>query len=112
MTDKLCTHCGECCLTITCALGQAIFLIPETDVCPAIMTEDVLYYCGLISHTADFVHRLVGTEQWKIDLMHDVFVKLIGIGIGCTNGEHTKKEHVIDKTLIDLVQEVITEKGI
>ncbi len=38
--------------------------------------------------------------------MHDVFVELIGIGIGCTNGEHTGEEHKLDKTFTDIVREV------
>ena len=103
-----CTHCGECCLAITCALGQAIFLIKEDAVCPAIViSEDNLYYCGLISNTAYFVSDLVGTAQWKIDLMHDVFAKLIGIGEGCTNGEQTGEEHKVDKTFIELLRETV-----
>ncbi len=64
---KPCRHCGECCLAVTCALGQAIFLIAETDVCPAIKTEDGLYYCGLINNTADYVSKLVGTDLWKCE---------------------------------------------
>jgi hypothetical protein len=110
--EKPCTHCGECCLTATCALGQAIFLIDEDAICPAIeVDENKLYYCGLINNTANYVSGLVGTDQWKIDLLHGVFAKLIGIGIGCTNGERTGKEHKIDKTLLDLVKETIEEKG-
>jgi hypothetical protein len=109
---KPCSHCGECCLAVTCALGQALFLIGENDVCPAIEKEEKgLYYCGLICDTAKFISGLVGTEQWKIDLMHDVFVKLIGIGVGCTNGERTGKEHKIDKTFVDLLHEAVAEKS-
>jgi len=108
---KPCSHCGECCLAITCALGQAMFLIDENNVCPAIeIGEDGLYYCGLISNTAKYVTGLVGTDQWKVDLMHDVFAKFVGIGIGCTNGRQTGKEHKIDKTFIDLLGEVVEEK--
>jgi len=108
---KLCSHCGECCLAITCTLGQAVFLIAEDDICPAILIENGKYYCGLVSNTADFVSSLVGTEQWKIDLFHDVFAKLIGVGVGCTNGERTGKEHKIDKTVLDLVAEYIPNVG-
>ena len=56
------------------------------------------------------VSALVGTGQWKIDLMHDVFAKLIGIGTSCTNGEQTGKEHKIDKTFMDLLKGVVAEK--
>ena len=111
MKEKIpCTHCGECCLAMTCALGQAIFLVEEDAVCPAInIGEDKLYYCGLMSNTAHYVSSLVGTDQWKIDLLHDVFAKLIGIGIGCTNGEQTGKEHKIDKTFMELLKETVAE---
>ena len=96
---------------MTCALGQAIFLIAGDAICPAIeIGEDNLYYCGLISNTAHYVSGLVGQEQWKVDLMHDVFVNLIGIGIGCTNGERTGKEHKIDKTFMELLKEAIEGK--
>jgi len=88
-----------------------MFLIHEDAVCPAIeIGEDERYYCGLISNTANYVSALVGTGQWKIDLMHDVFAKLIGIGTSCTNGEQTGKEHKIDKTFMDLLKGVVAEK--
>ena len=106
MTKNPCNHCGECCLTITCALGQAIFLVKEGDVCPAIETENGLYYCGLISNTVNYVSNLVGTEQWKVDFMRELFVKLIGIGEGCTNGERTGKDHKLDKTFTEILKEV------
>ncbi len=103
-----CKHCGECCLTMTCALGQAIFLIKEEDVCPAIETENGLYYCGLISNTKTYVSKLVGVEQWKVDFMRDLFVKLVGIGVGCTNGERTGKDHICADTIPDLIQQVVS----
>lgn len=107
---KPCTHCGECCLAITCALGQAIFLVEAEAVCPAIeIGEDKLYYCGLINDTPYFVSDLVGTEQWKIDVLHSVFVKLVGVGIGCTNGEQTGEEHKVDKTFVELLQGTVKE---
>jgi hypothetical protein len=107
---KPCNNCGECCLSITCALGQAIFLVEEADICPAIETANGLYYCGLISNTASYTKHLIGEEQWKVDFMHDVFVKLIGIGIGCTNGERTGEKHEIDMTLLEIVASVASSK--
>jgi len=107
---KPCIHCGECCLAVTCALGQTLFLIGDDDVCPAIEEEAGLYYCGLVTDTAKFVSGLVGTDQWKVDLFHKAFIKLIGIGVGCTNGNETGKEHKLDKTFLDVLQEVVEEK--
>ena len=107
--DKIkCNHCGECCLTITCALGQAIFLIKEEDVCSAIETENGLYFCGLISNTNNYISKLVGTEEWKIDFMREFFVKLVGIGVGCTNGEKTGKDPICPNTIPELLQQAIS----
>ena len=103
-----CTHCGECCLLLTCALGQAIFLIKEDDVCSAIEIENGLYYCGLISNTKQYVSDLVGTEQWKVEFMNTLFLKLVGIGIGCTNGERTGKDHTCLDTIPELIQQAIS----
>ena len=99
-----CTHCGECCMTITCSLGQAIFLIKEEEICPAIEIEGGLYYCGLISNTKQYISDLVGTEQWKVEFMSALFCKLVGIDIGCTNGEKTGKDHICPNTIPELIQ--------
>lgn len=106
MTNDICTHCGGCCLAITCALGQALFLIKEEAICPAIETEDGLYLCGLISNTRSYISELVGTEQWEIDFMRDLFIKLVGVGIGCTNGQRTGKDSICTDTIPDLIRQV------
>ena len=92
-----CNHCGQCCLSITCALGQAIFLVAENAVCPAIEIDNESCYCGLICNIAHYTKSLIGEEQWKTDFLKELFVKLIGIGEGCTNGELTHKEHKMEE---------------
>ena len=110
ITQTPCIQCGVCCLTITCALGQAIFLIHEDDVCPAIEIENGLYYCGLIANTKEYIERLVGSEQWKLKFICGLFIKLIGIGEGCTNGEKTGEEHQLNRTMLDFAREIAENK--
>ncbi len=109
---KKCNHCGQCCLAITCALGQAIFLVKEDAICPAIETDNGLYYCGLVCNTAQYTTSLVGKELWKITFLSDLFIKLIGIGVGCTNGELTHKEHKVEEGFWDVVRGVLQESDL
>jgi len=105
-----CTHCGQCCLSTTCALGQVIFLVKEDEICPAIEIEEGLYHCGLVCNTSYYVSKLVGNEKWKIGFMNELFKKLIGIGEGCTNGQRTRQEHRCNKTFREIIDSILVEK--
>ena len=106
---KPCANCGECCLAITCDLGQAIFLVSEDAVCPAIEKDGEFYYCGLISNTANYVKHLAGREEWKTIFLRDVFKELVGIGIGCTNGDKTGEDHKCDLSFPEILMNVANE---
>lgn len=78
-----CTHCGQCCLSIACQLGQVLFKMKEVVLCPALEEDNGLYYCGLISNTSKYVNDLVGNEEWKALYLSQAFGRLLGIGYGC-----------------------------
>ena len=78
-----CSHCGICCLSITCQVAQVFFKISEEALCPALEQETRLYYCGLIRNSHKYVDNLVGTEEWKAQYFSLMFGQWLGIGRGC-----------------------------
>lgn len=73
-----CTHCGLCCMAITCPIGQNLMQVPAQGPCPALEWEGDESRCGLISHPD--LHIPAATLA-RLDLSS--LPAALGSGAGC-----------------------------
>ena len=98
---KACNHCGMCCLSTTCQLGQVFFHVSMDDMCPAIEQTGITYQCGLITHTEKYFETLIGQEEWKHKVIKHWLSDILGIGLGCTNDDAGGLSSSIDDADLD-----------
>ena len=89
---SLCTHCGSCCLQMTCSIGRLVFKTKEGP-CPALeWRPDGTSSCGLTNDPAKFAPmraRLKG-----VTVLRDAMKLSLAAGKGC---EVRLKGEAIDK---------------
>jgi len=80
MKNKLCIKCGNCCKSIPCGIGFAIF--GDHRPCAALEKKGNEYFCGLVLHPNEYID-FGDHEKWKNEWFSKLTAGMLGINFGC-----------------------------
>lgn len=73
-----CSHCGLCCISTVCPVGQQLMGAPAAGPCPALEWEGDESRCGLLTHP----ERHISPEILP-HINRAALPEIMGSGVGC-----------------------------
>jgi len=73
-----CSHCGLCCISKVCPVGQELMRVTEQGPCCALEWEGDESRCGLLTHPELYV-----APEFLPRLNRAVMPEIMGSGVGC-----------------------------